>query len=88
MTNKTSDWKVFNFASNVTLPNGSLYPNYPDRLYFKDGILLPPFGTSTEYVTHDVPIDAPLGTSIYNGYIGKGLQNIWNEDHVEFAVTP
>ncbi len=87
-TNYTNEDQSFIFASNVTLPNGSINPFPPDFLFGPQWVTLAPYETKHRHITHDIPINAPLDAYIYNGYIGKGLQNIWNEDHVEFTVTP
>jgi len=87
-TNYTNEDQSFLFASNVTLPNGSIKPSPPELLFGPQWVTLAPYETKHRHITHDIPIDAPLGTYIYNGYVGKGLQDIWNECHFDFTVTP
>lgn len=88
VTNYTNEDQSFIFASNVILPNGSTNPSPPDLLLGPQWVILAPYETKNRHITHDIPICAPLGTYIYNGYIGKGLQDIWNECHFDFTVTP
>ncbi len=87
-TNNTGKFRTFLFATNLILPNGEIYPPVPEPLYGPEKVTLAPGANVTEYITHDVPVDAPLGEYIYNGYVGKGLWAIWNEDHFEFAIIP
>jgi len=87
-TNHANENQNFIFATNVTLPNGKVYPNPPDAFFGPQWVTLAPYETKHRHISHDIPIYAPLGAYIYNGYVGKGLQDIWNECHFDFTVTP
>jgi len=85
--NNTNKYRVFYFATNVKMPNGTIYPPWTGYLYGPNEISLAPYETKAEYVVYDVPPNAPLGEYVYNGYVGKGILTIWDEEHFEFTIT-
>ena len=86
-TNNTGEVQVFKFAANVTKPDGIFYPPLPAFFYGPIQITLAPHKTRYGYITHYIPINTPLGGYIYNGYVGKGMRDIWNEEHFKFTVN-
>ena len=86
VTNHTDNRTGFYLASNVTLPDGGSYPEYPNSLFGPRWIRLAPYETKYVYITHDLPGDAPAGDYIYNGYVGRKPEEIWNEDYFKFTV--
>jgi len=84
--NKTDEVQSFFFATNETLPNGKIHPS-SDYLVGPVRVTLEPDESKSEYITHTVPINWPLGTHTYHGYIGKGETKINGEDHFDIEVT-
>jgi hypothetical protein len=74
------------FATNITLPEGGVYPasgflNGPFRL------LVDPYGSVSGPLSFPIPVYAPLGTYFYRGYVGNSGV-IYETCEFEFEVTP
>ncbi|MBC2695867.1 MAG: hypothetical protein HF982_11445 [Desulfobacteraceae bacterium] len=79
--NKTDEVQSFFFATNDTLPNGKIYPS-SGYLVGPVKVTLEPDESKSEYISHTIPINCPLGTHTYHGYIGRN-----SEDHFDIEVT-
>ena len=87
LTNNTGDSQVVHFATNVTLPDGSLYPP-SGYLIGPVRVPLDPFELISQHLSHTISGIAPLGTYTYHGYIGMaGGVGIIDGDHFDFEVT-
>jgi len=86
VTNNTDQVQIFFFATNVTLPNGNIYPS-SDYLFGPYRVGLDPYQSKSGHLSHTIPSTAPLGTYTYHGYIGTSAMDIWDEDHFDFEVT-
>jgi hypothetical protein len=86
ITNNTGVAQILYFATNVTLPNGNIYPP-AGYLFGPVPIFLNPHQSKSGHLSHTIPIGAPLGTYTYHGYIGKPFEGIIDDDHFDFQVT-
>ncbi|OGL44907.1 MAG: hypothetical protein A2W05_06555 [Candidatus Schekmanbacteria bacterium RBG_16_38_10] len=79
----------FYFATNLILPDGTIFPKIPSALVGPDWISLAPKEAITRTLTRQISGVAPLGNYIYNGFIvKKPYTSILNENHFLFKVTP
>jgi hypothetical protein len=74
------------FATNVTLPNGNIYPPF-DYLFGPIEVSLDLYESKSGHLSHTIPGNAPLGTYTYHGYVGKADVGIINADNFDFEVT-
>lgn len=86
ITNNTDKSTTVLFATTVTLPNGNRYPSSS----YLDGPLtvsLGPYESKSGHRSHMIPLNAPLGTYTYHGYIGNYGIGIYNECQFNFEVV-
>lgn len=88
LTNHTTEEQILTIATNVTLPNGTFYPQVPESLYGPEVLTLPDDGTSCSLViSHEIPGKAKPGTYTYHTYTGKNIpDDIWAEAQFEFTI--
>ncbi len=85
LTNNTNSSQTFKFWTNMTLPNGNIYP--PDgTLIGPVTVTLSPYGSKTRHLSQRIPQSAPLGNYIYNAFAGP-YPTVWSEDHFDFTVV-
>ena len=84
-TNNTDSTQIFQYWTNVTLPNGNTYPP-SGTLFGPYTVTLSPYGSRTGDLSHGIPLTAPLGDYTYNAFVGP-YPTIWDEDHFDFEVT-
>ena len=87
VTNETGEVQTVGFATNITLPNGNIYP--PSGYLFGPlfPIVLNPHQSKSGHISHNIPNGAPLGTYTYHGYVGKPGEGIIDVDQFDFEVT-
>jgi len=85
VTNNAASSKTFKYWTDVNLPNGSKYPP-SGELFGPVTVTLNPFASRSAHLTRPIPLTAPLGIYVYNGYIGA-YPIVMNEDHFEFRVV-
>jgi hypothetical protein len=86
VTNPGSVTKTIYFATNVRLPNGSIYPS-SGYLFGPLAVTLNPGQSRSGNLTQPIPMSAPLGTYTYYGHVylpGEGFVGICSFD---FNVT-
>jgi hypothetical protein len=86
VTNETDEVQLVGFATNVTLPNGDIFPPF-GYLFGPVPVNLNPFESKYGHLSHTIPIYAPLGTYTYHGYVGKVGVGVINADNFDFEVT-
>ncbi|KPJ53757.1 hypothetical protein AMJ39_03380 [candidate division TA06 bacterium DG_24] len=72
----------FYAKTEATLPNGNPFP------VFLKQAGLGPGETKQVYITHTVPMAAPLGLYLYTTYIGVPPNTLWDTDVFPFSVEP
>jgi hypothetical protein len=85
IANNTNKAGVIYFATNVTLPNGNIYPP-SGYLFGPKEITLNPHQSKFGHLSHTIPMGAPLGTYLYHGYIGRPGMGVIDEDQFDFEV--
>ena len=77
------------FAMNVRLPNGTIYPT-GGFLYVSPPITLNPGESATGTLQIQVPGTAPLGGYLCNGYVGIAgpPHQVLDQDNFAFTVIP
>ena len=85
VTNEIDEAQIIYFATNVTLPNGTIYPP-SGYLFGPYKVSLDPYESKSGHLSHTIPGNAPLGTYTYHGYIGKAGVGIINADQFDFEV--
>jgi parallel beta-helix repeat protein len=86
LRNNTDTGQTVYFVSNVTLPNGKIYP-FSGYLIHPVKFSLNPYETISDLVTHTIPLNTPHGIYTYNGYVGKKDQITIIEKHFYFQVS-
>jgi hypothetical protein len=83
--NNTNEVQMVGFATNITLPNGVIFP--PSGFLFGPiPIFLNPHQSISGHLSLPIPIYAPLGTYTYHSYIGKPGEGIIEENQFDFEV--
>jgi hypothetical protein len=85
LTNETDALQCFEYWTNVTLPNGSIYPP-SGELFGPRYLCLDPNDSQSAHFSHAIPMGAPLGDYVYNAYVGT-YPDAMNEEHFGFTVT-
>jgi len=85
VTNNTAYTVNFEYWAEVILPNGNPYGGNP--VVGPRSVTLNPNQTKSGHISHDVPLNAPLGTYTYIGKIGFYPSSVWDEDSFQFIVT-
>ncbi len=86
VTNNTDEAQVVLFATNVTLPNGTVFP--PVGFLFGPIVVqLGPNESQSGNLSQPIPLDAPLGTYTYHGLVGQIGVGLIDEDQFDFEVT-
>ena len=86
ITNNTNEAQIIYFATNVTLPNGNIYPP-SGYLFGPFPIALNPHQSKSGHLSHTIPGNAPIGAYTYHGYVGKPGEGVIDEDQFDFEVT-
>jgi len=82
--NNTGEPQAVVYWTNVTLPDGTIYP--PTGAFYGVIVMLEPFSGYTRHLTHAVPNRSPVGNYTYNAYVGANP--MMDEDHFDFEVSP
>jgi hypothetical protein len=85
VTNNTASVQCFDYWTNVTLPNSNKYPPMGE-LFGPHYLCLDPYDSRSAHLSHAIPLTAPLGDYLYNGFVGP-YPDITNEYHFYFTVT-
>jgi len=84
--NTTATTQCFQYWETVSLPNGSTYPP-TGTLFGPVHLCLNAGASKTAHLTHGVPMTAPLGTYVFNAFIGAYIFPIVvDEAHFNFDV--
>jgi hypothetical protein len=86
VTSNTDEAKTVYFATNVKLPNGSIYPP-SGYLFGPIQVNLPAGQSKSGHLTQYIPTSAPLGTYTYYGYVYLPGVGFVDEDQFDFTVT-
>ncbi|MBC2695739.1 MAG: hypothetical protein HF982_10790 [Desulfobacteraceae bacterium] len=86
ITNNTNEAQTIYFATNVTLPNGNIYPP-SGYLFGPVSVILNPYQSKSGHLSHTIPGNAPIGAYTYHGYVGNPGVGIIDEDQFDFEVT-
>jgi hypothetical protein len=88
-TNTTDVQQCFNYWENFTLPTGVTYPPQ-DITYGPIRLCLAGMASKVAHLTHGIPLNAPIGTYMFNAYLGAYLSQehpvLVDEDHFNFDV--
>jgi hypothetical protein len=84
--NNTEEVKTVYFATDVRLPNGTLYPP-SGYLFGPIAVTLYHHQSLSGHITQYIPSSAPLGTYIYYGYVYLPGVGFVDEDQFDFTVT-
>ncbi len=74
------------FGTKLTLPNGRMYPR-SGFLFGPVRLSLDAYESKSGSLSQFIPSNAPLGTYIYHGYVGRPGVGILFQDQFEFEVT-
>jgi len=85
-TNTTAVQQCFDYWETVTLPNGSTYPA-TGALFGPINICLNAGASKSAHLTHGVPMSAPVGSYIFNAFVGTHPTPIISNAHFNFNVT-
>ncbi|RJP75099.1 MAG: hypothetical protein C4532_01120 [Candidatus Abyssobacteria bacterium SURF_17] len=83
--NQTGSVLTIDFWSNVTLPDGSIYPP-SGELIGPLSVALDPLENRSVYWTQPVPSEAEPGMYTYNAFVGA-YPSIMNKYHFNFEIT-
>ena len=86
VTNNIDEAQVVLFATNVTLPNGSIFPPL-GFLFGPIVVRLGPNQSKSGHLSHTIPLSAPLGAYTYHGLVGQVGVGVIDEDQFDFEVT-
>jgi len=86
ITNNTDKFQIVGFATNITLPNGTIFPP-SGYLFGPFPIVLNPSQSKSGHLSHTISGNAPIGAYTYHGYVGKPGEGIIDEDQFDFEVT-
>lgn len=90
VTNTTAVQQCFNYWENVTLTNGSTFPT-AGELFGPVRFCINAFASRSIHLTHGVPVVAPVGTYVFNGFLGAysfpSLPHVVDESHFNLDVT-
>jgi len=85
-TNNMAIQQCFKYWENVTLPNSSPYPP-TGTLFGPVNLCLNAGASKSAYLTHSVPMSAPVGIYIFNATVSTNTAPIASEAHFNFDVT-
>ncbi|MFQ5353856.1 MAG: hypothetical protein ACE5DR_02815 [Thermodesulfobacteriota bacterium] len=85
-TNTTTSTQCVDYWEDVTLTNGSTYPP-TGALFGPVHVCLGAGATKSVHMTQGVPLGAPVGSYMYNGYLGGTYPRVDNSDTFNFTVT-
>jgi len=83
--NTTTSTQCVDYWENVKLPNGSTYPS-TGALFGPVHICLNGNAVKSVHMTQGVPMGAPVGSYLYNGYVGT-YPAVDNSSNFNFSVT-
>lgn len=83
--NNTDEAQTLSFTTNVTLPNGDIYPP-SGYLFGPYGATLDPYESISGHISHSIPGNAPLEGYTYHGYISNA-GGVIDTDNFDFEVT-
>ncbi|MEA3276877.1 MAG: SBBP repeat-containing protein, partial [Pseudomonadota bacterium] len=84
-TNSTQNRQCFDYWTNVTLPSGATYPS-TGALFGPVNVCLDPGQTKGAWLSTSIPLNAPLGTYDYNGFVGP-YPDVWDQASFQFQIT-
>ncbi len=84
--NTTATTQCADYWENVTLPSGAIYPAAAE-LFGPVHVCLNAGATKMVHMTQGVPMNAPVGSYAYNGYVGAAYPTLDNSSSFNFNVT-
>jgi len=85
-TNNTAVQQCIDYWETVTLPDGSTYPAI-GALFGPLNVCLNGNEVKNVHLTHGVPMSAPVGTYVFNAFVGTNPTPVTSEAHFNFDVT-
>jgi len=86
VANTTPITQCFSYWENVTLPGGIPFPS-SGELFGPLGICVNANATKTAHLTKAVPVIAPVGTYVFNAFVGSPYPTVINTSGFNFNVT-